>query len=131
MAADQDGSFFSTSYNCLLLGTAWSFLCVFTKPFNTSKMFTVLTCLNTNPELLIRLFVTWNYDINRNNMSENLLLYTWLSLQVAYCWKYSKVVLNIFEISQVKEIRESWLVYVSKFSWIMQSCFLTKTIKRS
>ena len=29
----------------------------------------------------------------------------------------------------VKEIVESWLAYVNKFSWIAQSCFLTHTIK--
>ena len=29
----------------------------------------------------------------------------------------------------MKEIVESWLVYVNKFSWITQSCFLTEAIK--
>ena len=29
----------------------------------------------------------WNYNTNRNNMQENLLLYAQLSLQVAYCCK--------------------------------------------
>ena len=33
-----------------------------------------------------------------------------------------------FEFFHVKEIIESWLVYGNKFSWIIQSCFLTKTI---
>ena len=41
--------------------------------------------------------------------------------------KYFEVMLNIFEFSQVKEIDKSWLVYVNKFSWIIQSCFLTET----
>ena len=45
--------------------------------------------------------------------------------------KYFEVMLNIFEFSHVKEIAESWLVYVSKFSWTIQSCFLTKTTKSS
>ena len=34
--------------------------------------------------------------------------------------------LNIFEFSHVKEIVESWFVYVKKFLWIIQSCFLTE-----
>ena len=45
--------------------------------------------------------------------------------------KYSEVMLNIFEFFHVKEIVESWLVYVNKFLWTIQSCFLTETIKRS
>ena len=36
-----------------------------------------------------------------------------------------------FEFPHVKEIVESWLVYVNKFSLIIQSCFLTDTIKES
>ena len=32
--------------------------------------------------------------------------------------KYFEVMLNIFESSYVKEVVESWLVYVNKFSWI-------------
>ena len=35
-----------------------------------------------------------------------------------------------FEFSHMKEIVESWLVYVKKFSWIIQSCFLTEAIKK-
>ena len=42
--------------------------------------------------------------------------------------KYFRAMLNIFEFSHVKE---NWLVYVNKFSWIIQSCFLIETIKRS
>ena len=38
---------------------------------------------------------------------------------------------NIFEFSHVQEIVESWLVYVNKFSWIIQSFFLTETIKQN
>ena len=34
--------------------------------------------------------------------------------------------LNIFELSRVREIAESWLVCVSSFSRIAQSYFLTK-----
>ena len=34
-----------------------------------------------------------------------------------------------FWISHVKEIVESWLVYINKFSWVVQLCFLTETIK--
>ena len=41
--------------------------------------------------------------------------------------KYFEVMLNIFEFSYEKEIIESWLVYLNKFSWIIQSCFLTET----
>ena len=43
--------------------------------------------------------------------------------------KYFKVLLNIFGFFHLKDIVESWLVYVNKFSWIIQSCFLTETIK--
>ena len=45
--------------------------------------------------------------------------------------KYSEVVLNILEFPYVKEIVESWLVYLNKFSWIIQSCFLTETMKQT
>ena len=44
--------------------------------------------------------------------------------------KYFKVMLNIFEFFHMKEIGEWWLVYVNKFSWIIQSCFLAETIKQ-
>ena len=36
-----------------------------------------------------------------------------------------------FEFPHVKEIVESWSVYANKFSLIIQSCFLTDTIKES
>ena len=36
-----------------------------------------------------------------------------------------------FEFSHVKQIVKFWLVYVNKFSWIIQLCFLTETIKES
>ena len=45
--------------------------------------------------------------------------------------KYFEVRLNIFEFSHVNEIVKSWLVYENKFSWIIQSGFLTETIKES
>ena len=45
--------------------------------------------------------------------------------------KYFEVMLNIFEFSHVKEIVKFWLVYVNKFSLIIESCFLTETIKQS
>ena len=45
--------------------------------------------------------------------------------------KYFKVMLNFFEFSRVKEIVQSWLVYAKKFSRIIQSLFLTETIKES
>ena len=45
--------------------------------------------------------------------------------------KYFEVMLNIFEFSHVNEIVKSWLVYENKFSWIIQSGFLTETIKES
>ena len=54
---------------------------------------------------------------------------TWLIVENGML-KYFKVMLNIFEFSHVKEIVESWLVYAKKFSWIIQSCFLTETIKQ-
>ena len=38
--------------------------------------------------------------------------------------------LNIFEFSRVKEIVESWSVYLNKFPWIIQSLFFTETIKQ-
>ena len=34
--------------------------------------------------------------------------------------KYFEVMLSIFEFSHVKEIVESWLGYVNKFSWVIQ-----------
>ena len=52
----------------------------------------------------------------------------WLIVENA---KIFRSYVNIFEFSLVKEIAESWLVYVNKFSWIIQSCFLTETIKQS
>ena len=45
--------------------------------------------------------------------------------------KYFKVMLNIFEFFNVKKIVESWLVHANKFFWIIQSFFLTETIKQS
>ena len=45
--------------------------------------------------------------------------------------KYFEVMLNIFEFSHLKEIPESSLVHVNKFSWIIQSFFLTSTIKEN
>ena len=63
---------------------------------------------------------------------KNSLLYGWLVegllLQML---KYFDLMLNMFEFSYVKEIVESWLVYLNKFSWIIQLCFLTETIKQS
>ena len=38
---------------------------------------------------------------------------------------------NIFEFSHSKEIVQSWLIYVTKFSSIIQSCFLTETLKQN
>ena len=38
---------------------------------------------------------------------------------------------NIFEFSYSKEIVQSWLIYVTKFSSIIQSCFLTETLKQN
>ena len=45
--------------------------------------------------------------------------------------KYFEVMFNIFEFSHAKEILESWLVYANKLLWIIQSRFLTETIKQS
>ena len=42
--------------------------------------------------------------------------------------EYFEVTLNIFEFSHVKEIVETWLVYINRFSWIIESCFITETI---
>ena len=39
--------------------------------------------------------------------------------------KYFKIMLNIFEVSDVK------LVHINKFSSIIQSCYLAEKIKRS
>ena len=44
--------------------------------------------------------------------------------------KYFKVMLKSFEFSLVKEIAESWFVNANKFSWIIQWCILTETIKK-
>ena len=38
---------------------------------------------------------------------------------------------NIFEFSHVKEIVQSWLIYVTKFSSVIQWYFLTETIKQN
>ena len=46
-------------------------------------------------------------------------------------YRYFEVMINIFEFFHVKENVEFWLVYLNTFSWIIQSCFLTETIKRS
>ena len=43
--------------------------------------------------------------------------------------KYFEVMLDIFSFCHAKNIVESWLVYVNKFSQIMRSLFLTETIK--
>ena len=40
--------------------------------------------------------------------------------------QYFEVMLNVFEFSHVKEIVESLLRYVNKFSWIIQSSFMTE-----
>ena len=45
--------------------------------------------------------------------------------------KYFRVMLSIFELSDVKEIVETWLVDGNRFSWIIQSSFLTETTKWS
>ena len=36
-----------------------------------------------------------------------------------------------FLVFHMKEIVKSWLVCMNKFSWIIQSCYLTKTTKQS
>ena len=60
------------------------------------------------------------------------LLYAWLVEGLLLkMLKYFDIMLNMFEFSYVKEIVESWLVYLNKFSWIIQLCFLTETIKQS
>ena len=38
--------------------------------------------------LIALVVVPWNYNTNRNNISENFLLQMQLSLQMSYCWKY-------------------------------------------
>ena len=38
---------------------------------------------------------------------------------------------SFFRKVLVKEIVETWLIYVNKFSWFIQSYFLTETIKRA
>ena len=45
--------------------------------------------------------------------------------------KHFEIMLNVSEFSHVKGIVEFWLVYVNKLQLIIQSCFLTKTIKPS
>ena len=63
---------------------------------------------------------------------DNSLLYAWLVEGLLLkMLKYFDIMLNMFEFSYVKEIVESWLVYLNKFSWIIQLCFLTETIKQS
>ena len=52
----------------------------------------------------------------------------WLIVENA---KVFRSYVNIFESSHVKEIVESWLVYVNKSSRIIQSCFLSGIIKQS
>ena len=73
---------------------------------------------------------SWNYNTNKNNMYKNLLLYAcrWLIAENAKIfWSY----LKHFWISLLEKIIESWLVDINKFPWIIQSCFLIKTLKRS
>ena len=53
---------------------------------------------------------------------------TWLIIENA---KIFRSYVKHFSISHVKEIVESWLVYVKKFLWIIQSCILVETIKQS
>ena len=60
-----------------------------------------------------------------------LLMFKIVELLASQKPSFSILGLNIFEFSHVREIIESWLVYVNKFSWIIQSCFLTETIKKS
>ena len=50
-----------------------------------------------------------------------------LLLKMLKCFK---VILNVFEFSHVKAIAESWLVYGNKFSWIAQSCFQMRQLKK-
>ena len=69
-------------------------------------------------------------------MQENPLLYARISLQFAGGFllkklKYFEVVLNIFEMSQVFENVESWLVYANQIFWIGRPNLLTGIIKRS
>ena len=45
--------------------------------------------------------------------------------------KYFEVMLNIFELPQVSENVEFWLVYANQIFWIAQPCFSTDTIKQS
>ena len=51
----------------------------------------------------------------------------WLIVENA---KIFRLYLKISDFSYEKEIVESWLVYANKFSWIISSCSLTKTIKQ-
>ena len=65
---------------------------------------------------------------NRNSINENLFhaqpqLASGLLLKIL---KHFEVMLNIFEFSLMKEIVESRLVIVNKFSCITQSYFLPK-----
>ena len=50
----------------------------------------------------------------------------WIIKKPKIYWRYVKH----FWIFPREEIAQSWLVYVNKFSWIIQSCFLMETIKR-
>ena len=43
--------------------------------------------------------------------------------------KYFETILNIFEFSHVWEIAESWFVFASELSWMVQSYFLAKITK--
>ena len=78
--------------------------------------------------------IPWNYNANRNNHVRKALVICATQLAgglLLKMLKYFEVMLNIFEFSNVKKILEPWLVYLNKFSWIIQSCFLTETIKES
>ena len=78
--------------------------------------------------------IPWNYNANRNSHVRKSLVICATQLAgglLLKMLKYFEVMLNIFEFSNVKKILEPWLVYLNKFSWIIQSCFLTETIKES
>ena len=58
---------------------------------------------------------------------------SWLNAENAKIFRsYVKLFKTFSKLfSHMKKITESWLVHVHKLSWIIQSCFLIKTIKQS
>ena len=102
----------------------------------TSNYFTFSEILFQFKNLVKRVGLTYHGTIIRTGMTCKKIRWYVRATQLAdglllKMLKYFEVIWKIFEFSHVKETLKFWLVYVNKFSWIIQSCFLTETIKQS